>query len=527
MRKTILFISFLLLLASCRSVKTYNAQITNLHPVTDLRKDVDKLYHQLQKHHPRLYQYTSKEEMDFRFDSLKKSIIKPMDSREFYKKLSPVVSYVKQGHISVGSANKRYTRKEYKQLKKRKFEFNDLDFDYLQNKLWVMGNKGTDSSLVGSEVIKIENDSISHLIKTYKNRFSSDGFNVTLHDRSVGKYFSSFYFKDKGFMDSLHISFKNKDSIFTKSFKRILKEDPTKKADSSAILKPIKLTKAEKKALKSANKQKRKYNRKHGFIAETKNHTRNFTFIGKDSTVAYVNLRSFTNGPYRKFYKESFHKLDSAKTKHLILDLRDNGGGRIAEINYLYSFLTNTDYQFLELSEVNSRTPFLTAVMSNTTPNSIKVLGALVSPFVVIHNVLKTKKKDDKMYYRFNYTKSKRPKPNHYTGDIYVLINGNSFSASSLIATHLQATKRAVFIGEETGGAFNGTVAGIYKIYELPTTKLKVRMGLMQIDAPYKQAPDGYGVKPDVTIVPTVEDLFSKKDVELDWVLNHIKEKQK
>src|SRR5690606_28190071 len=186
MRKTILFISFLLLLASCKSVKNYNAKITNLHPVTDLRKDVDKLYHQLQKHHPRLYQYTPKEVMDFKLDSLKNSITQPLDSREFYKKLAPVVGHVRQGHISVGSANKRYTKKEIKQLKKRKFEFNDLDFDYLENKLWVMSSKGNDSSMIGSEVIKIENDSISHLIKAYKHRFSSDGFNATLHDRSVG-----------------------------------------------------------------------------------------------------------------------------------------------------------------------------------------------------------------------------------------------------------------------------------------------------------------------------------------------------
>ncbi|MGE5944689.1 MAG: S41 family peptidase, partial [Flavobacteriales bacterium] len=494
--------------------------------VSDLQKDVDKLYHQLKKHHPRLYQYTSKEVMDFKFDSLKKSIVEPMDSRAFYKKLAPVVSYVRQGHISVGSANKRYTRKESKKLKKQRFEFYDLDFDYLQNKLWLKGVKGKDSSIVGSEIIKIEDDSISNLIKTYKNRFSSDGYNATLYDRSVGKYFSNFYFKDKGFMDSLHISFRNKDSIFTKTFKRILKEKPAKRRDSSAVAKRIKLTKTEKKASKLAAKRKRKFNSKHGYIAETKNYTRNFRFMEEDSTVAYMNLQSFTNGPYRKFYKESFHKLDSAKTKHLILDLRDNGGGRISEINYLYSYLTNTNYKFLEASEVKSRTPFLTAVMSNTTPNSLKVLSAIVSPVVVIHNLIKTKKKDSKLYYSFKYTKPEQPKPNHFTGDVYVLINGNSFSASSLISTHLQATKRAVFVGEETGGAYNGTVAGIYKIYELPTTKLKIRMGLMHVDTPYKQTPDGYGVKPDVTILPTWEDVLLKKDVELEWVLNNIKKKE-
>ena len=47
-------------------------------------------------------------------------------------------------------------------------------------------------------------------------------------------------------------------------------------------------------------------------------------------------------------------------------------------------------------------------------------------------------------------------------------------------------------------------------------------MGLMQIEAPQKQSPDGYGVKPDVEITPTIEDKILKKDRELEWVLNDI-----
>src|SRR5690606_16272433 len=292
------------------------------------------------------------------------------------------------------------------------------------------------------------------------------------------------------------------------------------------VVKPLKLTQSEKKALKLASKQKRKFGRKHSFIAATQNYTRNFYFLEEDSTIAYMKLRSFTNGNYKKFYKESFNKLDSAKAKHLILDLRDNGGGRISEIDYLYAYLTLNDYKFLEDSEVNSRTPFLTAIMSNTTPNSLKVLAGIFSPLIVAQNLIKTKKRDGKLYYVFKYTKIKSPKPNHFTGELYVLINGNSFSASSIISTHLKATKRAVFVGEETGGAYNGTVSGVYKIYELPTSKLKSRMGLMQVDAHYKQTPDGYGVMPDVFITPTLEDLFSKKDAELQWILNDIKNKK-
>ena len=528
MRKILLLFIVLMLFASCRSVKTYNRQITKLHPVEDLHNDVDKLYQQLQKHHPKLYQYTPKAVLDFKFDSLKKTIIKPINSRDFYKKLSPVVTHVRQGHVSVGSVSKQFTKKERKVLEENKFEFYDLDFEYLDNKLWVEDYRGNDSTLIGNEVVRIAGEEVSDLIKIFKTRFASDGYNTTFFNTTISKGFTVFYLRDKGFLDSLQVTFKTKDSLFERVFRRIPKEgnkDTLGVNDTISIKKdkPKKLTKDQKLEKRLAKRKKRKDNRKYGYLSKRKEYTRNFNFIGEDSTIGYMKLRSFTNGNYKKFYKESFKKLDSAKTKHFILDLRDNGGGRISEIDYLYGFLTNKDYQFITESEVNSRTPFLKAMMANTTPNSIKVAVAILSPIVVIYDVLKTKKRDGKFYYRFNkHSKIKSPNPLNYKGKMYVLINGSSFSASSLLSTHLKATKRATFVGEETGGAYNGTVAGIYKIYQLPTTKLNVRMGLMQIEAPQKQEPDGYGIKPDVEIIPTINDRNSKKDPELEWILDDI-----
>ncbi len=142
MKKSIGFIFVLMLVASCKSVKKYNAQIARLHSIENLQTDVDKVYTQLKKNHPKLYQYTPKEVLDFKFDSLRASITTPINSRDFYKKLAPVVASVRQGHISVGSATKQFTNKEHKKLKKQKFEFYDLDFEYLNNKLWVLDTKG-------------------------------------------------------------------------------------------------------------------------------------------------------------------------------------------------------------------------------------------------------------------------------------------------------------------------------------------------------------------------------------------------
>ncbi|MDO7172762.1 S41 family peptidase [Mariniflexile sp. AS56] len=527
MKKQLLFLIVIMLVISCGSIKKHNEQITKLHTVEDLRTDIDKVYNQLQKHHPKLYQYTTKQVLDFKFDSLKTSVTTPITSREFYKKLAPVVAHIKQGHISVGSVSKRYTKKERKELKKLKFEFYDLDFEYLDNKLWVVGTKGKDSTIIGSEVLKIDGEPTTNLVDLFKTRFASDGYNKTLHNRVVGRSFVSFYYKDKGYLDSLNIEFKQQDSLFAKTFRRILKDEKKTKSDSIAPVIPEILTKAEKDQNRLAAKKKRKEHRKRGFIASKKEYTRNFDFIGKDSTVAYMNIRSFTNGNYKKFYKESFATLDSLKTEHLILDLRDNGGGRIAEIDYLYSFLTDKNYKLVDASEVNSRLPYFKFLMSNTTPFIIKASTVVLSPLIIAQNLIKTKKKDGKIYYNFRFSKEKEPKALHYKRQLYVITNGNSFSASSLISTHLKANKRAVFIGEETGGAYNGCVAGIYKIYEMPSSKLKIRMGLMQIETPFKQAPDGYGIMPDVAIVPTLEDRKQHIDPELDWILNTINTNEK
>ena len=73
--KTILLtFGIIMLLASCGSVDKHNLQVTQLHPVEDIHEDIDKVYKQLQRHHPLLYQFVSKEVLDFKFDSLKKAI---------------------------------------------------------------------------------------------------------------------------------------------------------------------------------------------------------------------------------------------------------------------------------------------------------------------------------------------------------------------------------------------------------------------------------------------------------------------
>jgi len=532
-RKLLCILSVFICLNSCVSVEKYNKQVTQKHSVEDLHQDIDKIYSQLKKNHPRLYQYSSKETLDFKFDSLKRAITAPMDSRTFYVQLSQVTKYVGQGHLRFKPPFKKLEKDERKAFEKKVIGLYYLSFEYLDNKFFISDAIGKDSVLINAEVLKIDNETPQSLIKRYRKTVASDGYNTTFKDRLLGKYFFTYYIMDKGRIDSLSLTLKNADSTFTKKYKyKVYKKPSLVKTDSVALdtLPKVTLTKFEKKAKKAKAKALRAYNSKRGlnpvkFMPEVKRYNRNLDFIGEDSTVALMKIKSFSNGDYKAFYDETFTTLDSLKTETLIIDLRNNLGGRLSEIDYLYSYLTDKEYALINKSEVSTRFPLLKTLTSNSTPGAVKVFAGLLSPVLGTMDLLKTSKKDGQLYYKLKSAKAHKPKAKNFKGAIYVLINGNSFSASSILSSQLDGTNRAVFVGEETGGAYNGTVAGKSKGYILPNTKVKVSIGLLHINTKYKTEVDGYGIKPDVKIIPTYQDRLNGIDPELEWVLKDIQAK--
>ena len=115
------------------------------------------------------------------------------------------------------------------------------------------------------------------------------------------------------------------------------------------------------------------------------------------------------------------------------------------------------------------------------------------------------------------------PNQNGFKGKLYVLINGGSFSASCILSSNLKGTKRAVFVGEETGGDYNGCVAGWAPEIKLPNSRLNLRLPLLIIQPKQKTNIEGHGIFPNVEIEPSLTDKINNIDPELNWVLDDIK----
>ncbi len=96
--------------------------------------------------------------------------------------------------------------------------------------------------------------------------------------------------------------------------------------------------------------------------------------------------------------------------------------------------------------------------------------------------------------------KMQKPKRNSFSGKVYVLINGGSFSVTSEFASVAHYLKRAVFIGEETGGGYYGNNSGTFVIVTLPNSRMNVGIPMLAYYTAVKNYP-----YPDRGIIPDHE----------------------
>lgn len=508
MRKIYYFFIVSILIISCRSVTYYNALVDKKIAPDLLKQDADEAFNNLKKYHPELYLYTSEQQLTYKFDSLKTTINEPLTANEFFFKLAPVISQVKEGHLRLRPISKKYTASEEKSLKNKTPLLGQLNYRIINEKLFILSSNNKSIKIKqGSEVLKIGNDSVADLISKYKKLINSDGYNTTYQKYNLNDIFFKFYTLEKGILDSVTLQIKQ-DNL-TQQVALIRSEESKENI------------KAKEDLIKTATDK-----RINDYNAVSNTYNRSMKFMAPDSSIAYMKIKVFSATAASKFYKKTFTELQKGKTKYLILDIRNNLGGSLSEINTLYSYLAKEKFTLIKTPEMNFKTAALHRNYFYGQSPIMNVVSSVAYPgFILANYAISKKGKDGKYYFNEFSAKPTDIKADAFGGEIFVLINGSSFSASAVLAAKLQNDQRATLVGEETGGAHDATVAGFYNTITLKNSQLKLPIGLLLIQPNVKPQNKNRGVIPDIPLSPSFNQITDNKDQELDWILNFIKKK--
>lgn len=492
------------MLSSCSSIRRHNEQRASCIPPEQLKEDVDFAYSKLQQMHPQLYWYIPKKELELKFDSLKQTINEPLTPLQFYFKLQPVIAGIREGHLSLRIPRKKFTKKEIKTLEHKKGLFSRFEYYISGDQMYITENRDSIEHIQpGTEILSINHIPVSEYIKKYRNLISSDGYNTTFQPYFLKDLFFNYYTAENGLADRAILETLYRGEKHTYTLSRESKSDSDLEKD------------------KEMNKrtQERKLN---DYVAASNSYNRSFKFLDKDSTVAYIKVKSFSREYSDEFYKKTFAKIKKAKSDYLIIDVRNNYGGSLYEINNLYSYLTNKPFTLIKPSQVTSRDiPLRTNYFRKSNPLDYAI-KSISYPSYFFAQAFSTYKKDGKVFYKMKADKPTKPNKEAFHGKVFVLINGGSFSASSIITAKLKNDKRATLVGEETGGANDGTVAGFYSYQKLPNSEIRFPIGLLLVQPNIDFSDTKKGVTPDIEIKENLQDIIDKKDPQLDWIRNEI-----
>lgn len=502
---------FLIFLLGACSTRKFNETVSRKkHSVEQLRSDVDLAYQVLKEGHPGLYWYISPEQLDKKFDSLKNAIQVPMSTAGFFKVFAPLITQIHCGHTQLLLVRPKPNKQEVAAAKKRGIKpIDQFRYTLLDNRLYILRNVGVPvpGVIPGTEITRIGDLPVAAILDTLKRMIPNDGYNTTYQPEVLNRNFAAYYKAYYVSKDTLAFTFDVKGSpqlvnvILSGGQKLTLKQEKISKEISRQL--------KEKRQEQAALKKKLRYRG----LDENNKPLLDLNFPFKDSSTAYLKVKSFSSEKldHRRFFRESFAEIARRGTQVLILDLRNNGGGSLNASRMLFSYLTDRDYRFVEPAQLNHRWFHLNKYADN------RFSSFIFSLFGISGN------EKEGYYAKLKGSSYLHANAKAFKGKVYVLINGYTFSAASLLAANLAGMKRAVFVGEESGGGYNQCSAGRMPLVEMPNSKLRLRLGIMRIVPATHRDLDGHGIFPDIPVSNTLENILSGKDMVLDTVLQEIR----
>ena len=495
MRLFFILIAFAISLVSCRTGRTAFDPAKKFAPAV-LQKDYMVFRKTLEAHHPGLYWYTPKEQLDKYFDEGFAKLKDSLTENSFRRILTYVTAQIKCGHTTV-----RWSKQWSKYLDTtRQLSLFPLSVKIVGEQAVITGNLFRKDSILtnGVEVLSINGKTIPFLIDTLGEYISLDGGNRTARAQWLSNRgnFGSLYGLVFGADSVYQIGFVDKQG--SKKMQFIKAFIPT--ADTSKAVAPVS-KKTQPKPSKSILRQQNR-DRVRQLQIDTVNRS------------AMMRLSSFGKGyKLTSFFKRSFKALDKLQIQSLIIDVRNNGGGVIRHSTLLTKYLTNQPFKIAD--------SLYATRLTGTYDRYLQYMPWYYGAMLLATN----KKKDGLRHFTYYEKHQFRPKKkNHFKGNVYLITGGNSYSATTILANKLSGQPHIKIVGEETGGAAYGNSAWMMPKLLLPGTKLSLQIPLYRFVMDKTQPKDGSGIQPTHPAVPSLKSIRENKDVKMETVLDLIKQ---
>jgi C-terminal processing protease CtpA/Prc len=447
------------------------------HAAKDLQDDFDLFRNALEEAHGGLYRYSDKAGMDNIFSGFRKKLQAPMTHREAIAFFARLLATTHDGHMRI-----EIDKPMLDKLAKAAL----LPFRVMieNDKLMVVTNDtpGNQDIIPGMEITHINGHNAKDLLQNMRTTIPGDGFIETGRTRRLERTFAQLYWL----------------LIDTTSAFRVVAKDNNGKATTVMVDGVVTADREKNASLNPVNAVIRKN------MAALQRSTEVISLRWINDHTACLRISSFDGENFYATLDNAFKELEKKQTKVLLLDLSGNGGGVDQYGAYLVAQFMDKPFRYFDrihLRTINpSFNPFPASSLEDLRNGTVKDPKGGFLATATLHPGVG----------------QQQPGNHPFRGRIIVLQNGGTFSTAADVCALLRHLTKAVFVGEETGGGYEGNTSGSGARLVLPHTKLAFNIRLYDYYnavGPARLA--GRGTMPDHEVPVRVADLL--KGVDRQW----------
>jgi len=454
MKKIVSIIFLLIVIFSCKNNN-------DLVSVKSMNNDLDSLVSIIEEIHINPYYNYQKESFYKKIDSVKSSLIKPLNKIEFSNIIMPIVAELNDGHTEF---------------------YKPYDFFYSKNP-WIFPynvetnntypyiriSEGIGEIPINSEILSINGiNSESIISKLLKYESGED---ISFRAKWVAYNFDYYLNTIYNIKSKCLIKYKFNNQIFEKEIELIKQSDFK---DLSSKIFPV---------------------------VETEYKPYSLEIIDSLKT-AIINFESFENvEQFRLFIDSAFNMIKTNNLANLIIDIRENSGGNSEIGDDFLQYIADSDFNQYSDNTVMK----VSQQLKNKYKKDIKEIQnykiIIKSDSISIQEMNQVFSIPNGTIITCPYAKDLiklENKKNRFKGNVYVLTSKETYSSAADFAQAIKAYKLGKIIGEETGGWI--VCYGDIVEDQLPNSKLNIGVSYVKFINIGAKKDDWHGVIPDINI---------------------------